>query len=846
MEIKIPELSLVLLVGASSSGKSTFAKKNFLPTEIISSDYCRALVSDDENSLEATGDAFDTLHYILSKRLKRGKLTVIDATNVQESSRKSLLKIAKEHHCLSVAMIIDTDEKEIFKRHNERSDRNFPVFIVKNQLLDLKRTMKSIKKEGISHIYNIKNPDDVNIVREKLWNDLRHEKGNFDIIGDIHGCFDELKELLEKLDYKIEKANDYYKVNHDENRRVIFLGDLVDRGPKSPEVLKLVMSMIEDKKAFCVMGNHDFKLLRKLNGKNVSITHGLQETLTQLENESEEFIEKTKMFINNLISHYVFDEGKLVTAHAGLKESMHGRGSGAVRSFCMYGETTGEIDEFGLPVRHNWASEYCGKPMVVYGHTPVLYPEWLNNTIDIDTGCVFGGMLTALRYPEREIVSVDAKQVYYEPTKPLNIVEITKYDDLIDIKKLTEKNIIETHLRKNILIREENSISALEVLSRFGVNPKWLIYLPPTMSPTESSSLENYLEHPFEALDYFRKNEIETVVCEEKHMGSRGIIICCKDKTVPLKRFLVDEESLGIIYTRTGRRFFNNNDIEQSVLENINKSLTESDFWNRFKTDWVIFDSEIMPWSIKAQELIKNQYSAVGSAAVNALKEVLPVIEKAKERGIDISTIQNDYTNKYNNAIKYKQSYENYSKKAESIDDYKIAPFHILATENQMHTDKTHIWHMEEIKKICDSQNINDKSNLLMMTDYKVINLYDDAQIKELVTWWENMTSKGGEGMVIKPLNYITYKIDQLIQPAIKCRGKEYLRIIYGIDYTNVENLNRLKNRAVNRKRRLALNEFILGLESLKRFVERSSISRVHECSFGVLAMESNYIDPRL
>lgn len=250
-----------------------------------------------------------------------------------------------------------------------------------------------------------------------------------------------------------------------------------------------------------------------------------------------------------------------------------------------------------------------------------------------------------------------------------------------------------------------------------------------------------------------------------------------------------------------------------------------------------------MPWSIKAQELIKNQYSAVGSSAINSLNEVLPIIEMTKNRSIDISSLELEYTKKYDNTIKYKKSYENYSRTANSLEDYKIAPFHILATENNLHTNKNHIWHMEEISKICDKNNEN---GILLMTNYKVINLNNENQINDLIQWWENLTSNGGEGIVIKPLDYISYKNEQLIQPAIKCRGKEYLRIIYGIDYSNIENLVRLKNRAVNRKMKLAINEFVLGIESLKRFVENSSLNRVYECSFGVLAMESDYIDPRL
>src|SRR3712207_4607739 len=168
------------------------------------------------------------------------------------------------------------------------------------------------------------------------------------------------------------------------------------------------MSMVETGTALCVAGNHEDKLLRKLKGRNVQITHGLAETLTQLADEPPEFLAQLQPFLDGLRSHVVLDRGKLVVAHAGLTEAMHGKASAAVRAFALYGDTPGEPDEYGLPVRLNWASEYRGNAMVVYGHTPVLTPEWLNNPIDIDAGCVFGGSLTALRYPERELVSVPA------------------------------------------------------------------------------------------------------------------------------------------------------------------------------------------------------------------------------------------------------------------------------------------------------------------------------------------------------------------------------------------------------------------------------------------------------
>jgi len=429
MKISLPELALVVLIGASGSGKSSFARTHFKPTEVISSDFCRGIVSDDENDQSATTDAFDTLHYIVAKRLARGKLTVIDATNVQAEARKPLLQLAREYHCLSVAIVLNMPPKLCQERNDLRPDRNFGPHVVRNQSQQLRRSFRNLRKEGFYHVFTLDTPEEVGtveIVRERLWNNLKHEHGPFDLIGDVHGCFDELHTLLQTLGYQItrhEGTDDHhYEVRHPEGRKAIFLGDLVDRGPQVPEVLRLTMDMVAAQTALCVPGNHDVKLLRHLLGHKVNMTHGIVETLAQMEREPEAFRERVKTFLDSLIGHYVLDDGKLVVAHAGLKESFHGRSSRAVREFALYGETTGETDEFGLPIRYNWAADYRGKSMVIYGHTPVPEPEWLNNTLNIDTGCVFGGKLTALRYPERALVSVPAAAVYCEPIKPLQPV----------------------------------------------------------------------------------------------------------------------------------------------------------------------------------------------------------------------------------------------------------------------------------------------------------------------------------------------------------------------------------------------------------------------------------------
>ena len=399
----IPDLCLVVLIGASGSGKSSFAKKHFRPTEVLSSDFCRGLVSDDENDQTVTKDAFEVLHFIAGKRLAGGRLVVVDATNVQREARKPLVALAREHDVLPVAVVLDLPEKLCRERNRSRPDRDFGPHVVRNQSRQLRRSLKGLKREGFRHVTILSSPEEIEaatVERRRLWTDRRDEAGPFDIIGDVHGCLDELVELLEKLGYDVSTSGGRFEVEPPDGRRAIFLGDLVDRGPKTPDGLRLVMGMVESGSALCVPGNHDAKLVRALRGKNVQLKYGLAETLEQLEEEPREFRDEAQSFLDKLVSHYVLDGGDLVVAHAGLKEKFQGGASGRVRDFALFGETTGETDEFGLPVRFDWASGYRGRANVVYGHTPVPEPEWVNRTINIDTGCAFGGSLTALRYPE--------------------------------------------------------------------------------------------------------------------------------------------------------------------------------------------------------------------------------------------------------------------------------------------------------------------------------------------------------------------------------------------------------------------------------------------------------------
>ncbi|HWS99715.1 MAG TPA: polynucleotide kinase-phosphatase [Pyrinomonadaceae bacterium] len=858
MKLTIPELSLVVLVGPSGCGKSTFARKHFKATEVISSDFCRGLVSDDENDQAATKDAFEVLHFVAAKRLASGRLTVVDATNVQPEARKPLVALAREYHVLPVAVVLNLPERLCHDRNRERPDRDFGPHVVRQQGQQLRRSLRNLKREGFRHVYELSSPEEVeaaSVERQPLWNNLRHEHGPFDMIGDVHGCFDELRALLERLGYEVTRSDEdtdsfSYRVRHAEGRKAVFLGDLVDRGPKVTEVLRLVMSMTAGGTGLCVPGNHDIKLMRKLQGRDVRVTHGLAESLQQLEGESPEFKEQVATFIDGLVSHYVLDDGRLVVAHAGLKEALQGRGSRAVRDFALFGETTGETDEFGLPVRYNWAAEYRGRATVVYGHTPVPEPEWLNRTVNIDTGCVFGGRLTALRYPEKEFVSVPAARAYYESAKPF-LPEAEKapalsaqqqHDDVLDIEDVTGKRIVTTRLRHNVTVREENSIAALEVMSRFAANPKWLVYLPPTMSPSETTKERGLLEHPAEAFSYFFNQGVARVVCEEKHMGSRAVVVVCRDEEAARKRFGVVGGGDGICYTRTGRRFFDDRAIEAEFLARVRAAADKAGLWDEFETDWLCLDCELMPWSAKAQELLRQQYAAVGAASRAALGESIAALEGAAANVGDAEPLLARYRQRAVAAEQYTEAYRRYCWPVHSVDDLRLAPFHLLATEGRVHTDRDHVWHMETLRRLCQAGD----APLLFATSYMVVDLTDQESLKAGVTWWEELTGRGGEGMVVKPLEFITRGTRGLVQPAVKCRGREYLRIIYGPEYDAPENLERLRARGLAAKRSLALREFALGVEGLERFVRREPLRRVHECVFGVLALESEPVDPRL
>ncbi|MBB4895593.1 polynucleotide kinase-phosphatase [Streptomyces olivoverticillatus] len=853
--LAVPDLCLVVLVGATGSGKSTFAARHFKPTETISSDFCRGLVSDDENDQSASKEAFEVLHYIVGKRLEAGRLTVVDATNVQPEARKQLVHIAREHDVLPVAVVLDVPEDVCAERNASRPDRAaLSRRVIQRHQRELRRSLRHLEREGfrkVHHLRGVAQVESAEIVRERRFNDLRHLTGPFDIVGDIHGCRSELESLLTRLGYALQRDEAGRPVDaaHPEGRTAVFVGDLVDRGPDSPGVLRLVMGMVAAGHALCVPGNHENKLGRYLKGRQVNVAHGLAETVEQLEREDAAFHEKTREFIDSLVSHYVLDGGALVVCHAGLPEKYHGRTSGRVRSHALYGDSTGETDEFGLPVRYPWAEDYRGRAAVVYGHTPTPVATWLNNTICLDTGAVFGGKLTALRWPERELVDVAAEQVWYEPAKPL-VSEAPGGAEgrPLDLSDVTGRRVVETRHLGNVAVKEENAAAALEVMSRFASDPRQLVYLPPTMSPCATSKEDGYLEHPKEAFAAYRAEGVARVICEEKHMGSRVVALVCRDGEVARERFGVPDGVPGALYTRTGRPFFDDAGLTRGVLHRLGLGIEGTGLWEQLDTDWLLLDAELMPWSLKAAGLLRHQYASVGAAARTVFPGALAALESAAARGVEVSALLDRQRERATDAAAFTEAYGRYCWPAgdrgeDGLDGIRLAPFQLLAAEGR---NLALLPHDEQLAMV-DRMVGEEGGRLLAPTRRLVVDTGDEASVAEGIRWWLELTAAGGEGMVVKPLGaHVRGEGGKLVQPGVKCRGREYLRIIYGPEYTRPENLAKLRIRHLGHKRSLALREYALGLEALDRLAAGEPLWRVHEAVFGVLALESEPVDPRL
>lgn len=859
MQFKLPNGAIVLVIGPSNSGKSTLLQSlvdsgQLLESEIISSDYYRRLVADidfidftavsndDEDIVyeeyqRISEQAFHVLHTVVEARAKLNKVSIIDATNLRGFERVKYFEIAKRQHVPVLALILNTTKEQLLARDVLRDNPRGRKRVLQ-QFNTLKYELKTIKKEPFAKIYKV-NDERIEIVREPNKLCLEIESG-FDIIGDIHGCYDEMLVLLKDLGY--EQRGDVYV--HPTGRRLISVGDIMSRGPKSIETMQFWLNQIEAGLSYMTDSNHGWKLARWLDGKNVSLNHGdelVEQEFTEYEKVHGEEAAKAlkEQFANMLLkapSHYILTKNnmtKAVVTHAGIKDHYIGKESKRISDFCRYGDIQ-QTDSSSKPVRGDWFSQHKTSELIIWGHDVKVQPFKANRTINIDQGVVFGGELTAFQYPEQTLKSVKAF-ANYAGTEDNPILEAkNKRFSPPNVAQFINGFAVHTTSGDQITIPRENALAAMDTFSHYTLPLEQVIYIPPTMSPTpQTSALPDYLEHPADAFHYYKKNGIQKLIAQKKHMGSRAVIFIAKNKEVAKE--LINSDSLGYITTRTGRAFFEQKE-QQQMVENIHAELVGKNYFEQFNTNFVLMDAEILPWNLKAQSLIDQQYETV---AENALMDRYKLIEKLKAtEHVDVTSWMEEYTDKYKNAARFDAVFKNYCWPTNELSGIQIAPFHILAHSSSANFHQSHSWHMKMNAYLAEN------SSLFIATEYRLIESEQDEQ--EVINWWKDMTENGHEGIVIKPFDFLAYHKGKLLQPAIKVRGREYLRIIYGMDYTNEDTMKKLKQRNPSRKMKNALLEFKLGLEGISRFVSLESSNRVHECALATLALESDTIDPRL
>ncbi len=879
-EIRFQSNEIVILSGPSSTGKSYLTGKHFEPSQMLSSDTFRYMVSDtvfqespknqrfhdgDHDRLikvfrqdfqDMSEDAFAILKNVLSVRAKYGKLTVVDATSLYLSDIESYAKIAQEQHVPISIVIFDVPMAKAFQfdqiREHPRGDRKLKQqYRALNGLLKSKRQLSEI---GVRKIYVIDNPDDLTVTIEE--NPLFVELGvGLDVMGDGHGLLVSRVALIEKAGY-VRGEDGLYR--HPDGRKLVYLNDESSRGSLPREdvqfgkyssigMLTMMKRHVEAGLAHAVDSNHNYKVWRWLEGRKVTMSHGdevVVEEFAAFEREyghekTEELKRELAQFLKSLPSHLIIadqDLPRAVVVHAGIRDDMVGKEDDRIRDFCRYGPTDGFLEN-GKPNRLDWTKDHKNGLLVIWGHVPQPEAMVVRDSINLDQGGFCGHFLTMLRYPEMELIQEKVAQSFVTPAdNPI----LQYYKDRFDVP-LLQKYLdgFEVSTRFGQLAAHRDSIkSAIEMVSTRTVPMEEMFYVPPTMSPPpNTSSVEGFLEHPSEAFEYFSSKGVQRVVIEKKHMGSRAIIALFRNEEVSRSYF--NRPTLGTILSRNNMRFFKRPEELQIVSQLVNDL---APYFDEMKTDFLLLDAEILPWNLKAGELIKKQYGLAANAALyKRRKHIESLQEFQTNRGVDVSEEIRDAKRKWENAKKFHRAFSNYCWNIEGVSGIQIAPFHVLAFSHKTNFDETNEWHMQQ------SERLSTLSHLVIATPYRIVDLHDELAKESAITWWLETTASGHEGFVFKPIDFVTYTENgDLVQPAIKVRGREYLRIIYGMDYLEPHNLIQVKKRSASKKMRNAIKEFMLSVESVDRFIKKEKIERIHECVLAAMSYESEPMDPRL
>jgi len=840
MEIILPEIALVVVLGPSKSGKTTFTRKHFAPSEVFHLDEIHEHYAPERKGSDTEADDLDTFHFLLEKRLKQGLLTVIDGSFITQSSRKKMREIARRYSTQLIGIWMDLPESELVSRHTQGDS----MAKARLEMARLQAHADKFQLEGFKQVYRLDTQADidaVDFVRTQFSCNQRALSGPFDVIGDVHGCLVELESMLAQLGYVQAEGAPTYR--HPDGRTAIFVGDLISRGPSSLATLAIVRAMVAHGSALSVKGNHETDLLSAMQGQEINLHNGLQPTLDQVAQLPAEEQEQILAFIDQLPFHLLLDEGKLAVAHGGIKANMQGRESADIESFNLYAESGGPSNHWGMEIKPTWALEYEGNATVVHGHLPVKTATWTKQVLNLDTGCVYGGHLSAFRYPEREIVTVKADQEYatFVDTSPpedgLANPEIRPHQS-VDFARITGRNLVSTSAQYYISIKDDIAPTVLDHLVQNGTHPGQLVYLPPLLSPTKSSSIPGYLEHPREAFNYYAKKGLSEVIVEEMQGGAKTTILLAKDQQTAYKKLCISDKSLGIAINSLGSYSFQNEAIGNTFIERFHSLVTELGIWETLSTDWICVEGELLPSSNHWQGMEDHfqRMQAGGSAVFPA---GIAALEEAQTQGVDVSDLLNRTLKRQEKNKQFNRQLETEGKAPERLEDYRFVPSFLLASEGDLHFEKQLSWHFEWWK------NCQERDALFQPSVWQLVSLNAEVEKQAIVSRFETLSDEGKPGMLMRPPQLIIDAGSDLIQPGLKIRGKEYLRLVYGPDYDLPELLEVHRKRRLKEIRQLTVRQLALGYEGLKSFVNHKDVNASYECIFALLCLQCTDVDPR-
>lgn len=834
---RIPDPALIVISGGNRDARQEVTQRLFAKEERMFVDdlyqWIPEIKNPGANSVDT--DLEEVFLSIIRLRLKRNRMTVIDIEGRSRSFRSELVRLGKRYHLEPVWIVLC-------------SEGNPPA----------ENFERTCRQEGFREVWfaDVEQTQKLEVVRTKSPTLFLNWKGPFDIIGDVHGCFEELLSLLKELGYSWEgdpwNPEAGLKLQTASRRFPVFVGDLVDRGPYPKETLKLVMHLCRTGQAGAVPGNHDEKIARALSGVQFrKRDEDFARTLKLASADGDEFMEAVAEWIHSMPSHMVLDEGKLVVAHAGSKRSHHGRNSKSIREFCLYGATTGKTDELGLPERLNWAAEYDGSAWVIYGHTPVSAPRWENRTVNIDTGCAYGGYLTALRYPEMETVSEPSRKEYavskrYLPLnhvlrrklasqeKPLSSVENhenaaiaggffvggKKYQSWEDFIGLEE---VDAGRRGVIALRGEKVRAAIDWLKANHWSEDIEGFVPPSVVAAEANSTSSELECPSSVFRYLKNNRSTMAVCSSWIPGPISI--------VKLKR----ESSNGV---KRG-----------SILERLEKALSNSGFWERSSANQALFEMVIDDRAGRGRQKSSErklkdwvqESQALAEVGMFDTRAILERLNRAMEHGNDLVALTARYQ-------KTRERLVRFSHWADSVLDSSnpsvcIHQMRLLATDQEVVLEQDH--DRQEFLLGYDSLREKDPKLFLERRIHRVI-LEDAVAMEQAIEQWKQETAGGAWGWQICPFEGAPAGKRGWIQPAIQCRGIEALQRLYGLDFVQDEQFETTRRRCIAARRTQAAKEWALAFEWLKRWKNGDPVWRLHECLVGILAVKAEPTDPRL